>query len=187
MHSTPTMILGPPDGSRRGSAMTVRAGRTARVGAMVLAAVLTVAGCGGPDPVAAPTEAGIAPAASPTPGAPQESAADAVADEAADEGVAAAVVGMRAFTARSLPYEQWWAQLSPLLTPDAQWLYEAVDPWKVPASAVTDDGQVASTPDSTYLVALVGTDIGQYRVELARQSVEHPWLVHVITPPEALS
>jgi hypothetical protein len=113
--------------------------------------------------------------------------ADAMTQSDAAAGAEAAVRAMQAFTARLLPYEQWWAGLEPLLTPEAQWLFESTDPWKVPASAVTGDGQVLSAPDSTFLVVSVPTDVGAYRLEMTRQSVEHPWLVATITAPPELS
>lgn len=108
-------------------------------------------------------------------------------EQGATDAVATAVEVVEAFTDRLAPHEQWWGRLSPLLTPEAQFLYESVDPWKVPAGAVTDTGRVDSAPDSTSLVVAVGTDVGVYQVTVVRQSVEHPWLALTITAPQDAS
>ncbi|WP_159796663.1 hypothetical protein [Puerhibacterium puerhi] len=93
-----------------------------------------------------------------------------------------AVATLRAFVA-DLPYDQWWAGLAPHLTAAGRQAYETVEPAWIPASAV-DDGRLSAYPDGTSAIVLVGTDIGQYRVQLIRETAEYPWQVERITPPE---
>ncbi|WP_340290863.1 hypothetical protein [Aquipuribacter hungaricus] len=111
------------------------------------------------------------------------SAADVLDDGAADAGLQAAVGALTAFSDRERPYETWWPEVSAHLSPEARYAFEGTDPANVRVSAVTDAGVLAAAPSATQMTALVGTDVGQYRVELIRQSVEDTWLVHALTPP----
>ncbi|VTR76030.1 hypothetical protein [Cellulomonas hominis] len=161
--------------------------RAVRWGGAALAALVLCAACAsGAEPAPEPSSSAAA-ARSAAPSTAAVPGPDVMVQQDAADGGAAAVRAMQAFTARTLPYEQWWAALSPLLTPEAQWLFETTDPWKVPATAVTGDAQVLSAPDATSLVVSVGTDVGVYRLDMVRQSVEHPWLVLMITAPQELA
>lgn len=156
------------------------------VGVVLGAAILT--GC--TDTAAEPPPAPVTTARSAETPAPSESSApvvDVLEDEDAAEGAQVAVAAMTAFSARDRSYEVWWADFGAYLTPEARHAFEYTDPANVPATAVTDAGQVVAAPSSTQMTALVGTDVGQYRVELVRQSVEDPWLVHGLTPPDGVS
>jgi hypothetical protein len=96
---------------------------------------------------------------------------------------------MRVFVQRDLPYDQWWKQLSPSLTPDGVYAFEYTDPRNVPASKVTGPGQVSAAPSATSVTVLVPTDVGQYQVTLDRRVEDGtppgPWLVDNMTPPGA--
>jgi hypothetical protein len=105
----------------------------------------------------------------------------------ADDATAVARSAMEAFVQNTLPYDQWWAGLSPYLDGDALVAYEYTDPTLVPASSVTGDPQVSAAPDATQITVLVPTDVGQYRVLLNRQAVGGEWTVSRLTPPEGLS
>ncbi|RDH95053.1 hypothetical protein DEU32_11418 [Curtobacterium sp. AG1037] len=95
---------------------------------------------------------------------------------------------MTAFVQRDQPYDAWWKNLSPYLTPDGVYAFEYTDPQNVPASKVTGPGQVSAAPSATSITVLVPTDIGQYQVVLDRRAEDGtepgPWLVDNLTPPE---
>lgn len=133
-------------------------------------------------PVPAPVSTTTAAAAGPT---STPSAPDVLDDGAADAGLQAAVGALTAFSDRERPYETWWPEFSAHLSPEARYAFEGTDPANVRVSAVTDAGVLAAAPSATQMTALVGTDVGQYRVELIRQSVEDTWLVHALTPPSS--
>jgi hypothetical protein len=154
--------------------------------AACLVALVLLGGCAprdeAPDrsPSASPsdmTPPGLSPSAEP-------SAPDVVSASARDAAVEVAGAAMRDFTARDRPYDAWWAAFRVHLTPEGVQAYEFTDPGHIPASAVTDAGQFAGGPDGTTAAVLVGTDAGQYRVQLVRQSVEDRWLVDRLTPAE---
>lgn len=160
-----------------------------RRSAAVIASLLVLGACSAPEaatespPAATASEAATdGPAPSGEPSAP-----DVVSTPDRDAAVEVAVAAMADFTARDRPYEAWWAEFSAHLTPEGMQAYEFTDPARVPASGVTDAGQFAGGPDGTSAAVLVGTDVGQYRVELVRQSVLDAWLVDRLTPPQETS
>lgn len=158
------------------------------VGTTVLVLVLLGA-CGSPqEPSGAPSRTASPSAAANEPAPSGEpSAPDVVSAPDRDVAVDVAVAAMADFTARDRPYEAWWVEFSAHLTPEGVQAYEFTDPARVPASEVTDAGQFAGGPDGTSAAVLVGTDVGQYRVELVRQSVLDAWLVDRLTPPQETS
>lgn len=93
------------------------------------------------------------------------------------------MAAMKDFVAHS-GYDAWWSAFSKHLSPTAAQAFEYTDPAVIPATKVTDAGQVAAYPDGTSATVLVATDIGQYRVQLIRETSEHPWFVERIDPPE---
>jgi hypothetical protein len=154
--------------------------------AAALAAALVLGGCGSgadraqpaPEPTAAPTTGpGDAHVDLPTPlPVPVD---DADSQQAALDAASAALT---VFARPDADPEQWWAELSPLLSPTAAVAYEGTSPEQVPASAVT--GLPRPTPAvSPYLsTVLVPTDAGEYAVLLVREGAGSPWLVERITP-----
>ncbi|MFW3170911.1 hypothetical protein [Geodermatophilus sp. CPCC 206100] len=161
-------------------------------GAAALAAALLLSSCGGaPDRAASrpePTAAAVAAEEEPgdadahLPAAPPSPTDDADSQQAALDTAEAA---MTAFAQPHLAAADWWAGLSPLLSPTATTAYEATDPALVPASTVT--GAPLPTPAvSSYLsTVLVPTDAGEYAVLLVREGAGAPWLVERITPVES--
>ncbi|GED11341.1 hypothetical protein CCE02nite_33400 [Cellulosimicrobium cellulans] len=150
--------------------------------AVVAACVAGLGGCAA-SPSAAPTATTAAPppeVSTPEPGA---SAPDTLAPDDDTLARAAAVAALTDFVARDRAYEDWWGAFAPHLTPAARQAFEFTDPTSIPAATVTDDGALSAAPDGTSASVLVGTDAGQYRVELVRQSVDAPWLVDRLTPP----
>lgn len=94
---------------------------------------------------------------------------------------------MTSFANHNRSYEEWWAELSPMLTNDALLAYEGTNPARVRPSQVTGPGVVASAPNFNQMSVLVPTDIGQYTIELIRQGDGHgngtpSWFVDRLTP-----
>lgn len=96
----------------------------------------------------------------------------------------AAAKSVAAFARPGLAADEWWKQLAPLLTEQAQSDYQYVDPANVPARKVTGPGKV--TDESARLAARVEvrTDAGTYTVVLIRQDGASPWLAARFIPPE---
>lgn len=150
----------------------------------LVAGLVLAAGCGsGPDPGAEPPVL-HSPSVS-TPAAPAASAAPSPSPSD-DPALAleAAVAAMSDFVARDREYDVWWTAFREHLSPVAAQAFEYTDPRMIPATKLTDSGQLAASPDGTSATVLVGTDIGQYQVLLVRETVEHPWFVNRINPPE---
>lgn len=116
-----------------------------------------------------------------TPGAPVVASWDDTVRTAAREAARATVT---AFARAELEPEEWWAQLAPHLTLQAQPVYQDVDPRLVPVRAVT--GEPTVTDESSALLAQVSvpTDVGDYTVLLVRSDGGAPWLAEQIRPPE---
>lgn len=98
----------------------------------------------------------------------------------------AAAAAMTAFARPNLPYEQWWAELAPHLSVQAQIDYQYVDPINVPARAVTGQAVARAEPSASVVQIPVPTDVGTYTVVLSRADAAAPWLVERFTPPEGL-
>lgn len=163
--------------------------RRATIAAPVLAVALAVAGCSStttptPDPTPTTTSgANDVGAAQPTPGAsPTWDSGSAAAAGAAADGATGA------FVRKDLPYDAWFAQLSPHLSAAAQDAYRDTDPANVPGTrraAGTTPGTTSSVGGSAYLATVpVLTDAGVYTVHLSRIGAGAPWLVdHFDLPP----
>lgn len=100
--------------------------------------------------------------------------------------VEAAQAAMNAFARPSLDYTTWWAELSPLLTQQAQQDYSYVDPANVPATAVTGPGTVVDETSAYVASVEVPTDVGTYTLVLTRADAASPWLASRFTPPEGV-
>jgi len=175
-------------------------------GLVVVVGVL--AGCSGeqtalpvadsPAPSIGPTAAGAAPTAVPTAtpippgvldeyGQPVQTFTEPVWDQASTTAVLdAAVVAVQAFARPDVPYEQWWADLSPLLSPQAQIDYQYVDPVNVPARGVTGEPVLVDDDSASVAGVQVPTDVGLYLMTLSRADADAPWVVERITPPSGL-
>lgn len=100
--------------------------------------------------------------------------------------VAAAVTATTAFARPGVPFDAWWAELSPLLTQRAQQDYAFVDPANVPATAVTGPGVLVDETSAYVAGVQVPTDVGPYTVLLTRVDGAAPWLVSRLTPPDGI-
>ncbi|WP_193614282.1 hypothetical protein [Nocardioides lijunqiniae] len=89
---------------------------------------------------------------------------------AGTEPAGAAVVVLRTWARPDLPYEQWWAELEPLLDASGRQAYAATDPAVVPPLTVRQGGRVLEETPMRALVA-VPTSAGRFTVELTRSGV----------------
>jgi hypothetical protein len=105
---------------------------------------------------------------------------DAVRTAARD----AARATMTAFAATDRTADVWWDGLEPLLTPQAQPVYQDVDPRLVPVTEVTGEPKLTDETSTLLAEVAVPTDIGAYTVLLTRADGAAPWLAEQIRPPE---
>lgn len=96
----------------------------------------------------------------------------------------AARATITAFAATDQTADAWWDGLKPLLTPQAQPVYQDVDPRLVPVTQVTGDPEVTDETSTLLAEVAVPTDIGSYTVLLTRADGAAPWLAEQIRPPE---
>lgn len=176
--------------------------------ACVAVVIAGISGCGspGPEPTAPPsTSQQPAPAWSPPPGADLSPAPTGVEDDTQpgvtitplavptwDASSRAAAVAraaeiMTAFAQPTRPYEDWWADLAPLLSEQAQQDYSFVDPTNIPVSALTG-APVLVDESSAFLARVeVPTDVGVYELLLSRTDATAPWVGESITPPAGVN
>jgi len=91
-----------------------------------------------------------------------------------------------AFSQRGLPYDAWWAQLAPLLSPAARAVYVYDDPRKIPAMTLTGPIRSAAKPpaEARYTAeVLVPTSKGVFGLDLERHRIGSPWLLYAIKFP----
>jgi hypothetical protein len=167
-----------------------RAGRRCSWAVAAVAVALAAGGCAG-----APEVSGSD--ASPTTAAPPSVAGHSAGtfpaplphptDDAASQD-AALTLGAAAVTAFARPDiapDQWWAELTPLLSPAAAVAYEGTDPEQVPAREVTGPAWSGTSPSSFLATVFVPTDAGEYAVMLVREGSGAPWLVERISRVQA--
>lgn len=158
-----------------------------------VAGMLLLAGCTTPDDIEQPTPTPTAvqgperPEGFPTLGEP-------VADDKADfksqqEAVAAAEAAMTAFVSHDRDYDAWWAELSPLLTVEAQDAWAYTDPRMITVTQLTGPPTIVDAPSSTLVIVDVPTDIGVWRLELVRAAEvgttsQGTWKAFTLMPPE---
>ena len=93
---------------------------------------------------------------------------------------AAADAFLRAYvTTSGVTTEQWYAGITPYLTPSAEEAYQFSDASSVSARSVTGAARIDETVPVTNQSAeiLVPTDIGDYRVTVVRITDDTEWLV----------
>lgn len=149
-----------------------------------------------PTPAAGVSATPLPPTPTPTPiptdvveehGGPVETFTEPTWDEASrTAALDAAGAAVEAFARPDVPYEQWWAELAPLMSVQAQLDYQYVDPANVPARAVTGGPVLVDETSASVAGVEVPTDVGTYSVTLSRADAAGPWLVERITPPEGL-
>ena len=178
-------------------------GRCPRTVAWVFAGLLVafVAGCGpafsshaagdrqpagnatGPSASASAAASGPNDAMASAPAAPGQPTQDVSSTAAA---VAAAQEAMTVFARPTIDPGTWFADLAPLLTPEARSAYYGTDPANVPAHAITAPGRAEASPSAYLAHVTVPTDVGDYRVLLSRQDGSTGWLVETLTPPDGV-
>lgn len=163
---------------------------------IILAAALSLAACStspGQDPAPAESNGSYASAA------PSQSSDDH--DHSAEEeedhpsvpvpeanaasqtdAIAAATAAVTAFARPSLPEEQWWNELLPLLSQKGAVAYEGTLPSNIPVTAVTGAAVVLDASTDVATLVEVPTDAGAYIVTLVRGSTTEPWLAERIRP-----
>ena len=120
-------------------------------------------------------------------GNPVVTLAEPTWDEASTTAVLeASDVVMRAFARPDLAYEQWWAELAPLLSPKAQMDYQYVDPANIPVRTVTGEPVLVDDASASVAGVRVPTDVGDYLVTLSRATADPVWVVERLTPPAGL-
>ena len=81
------------------------------------------------------------------------------------------------------PYDQWWAQLKPLMNVTGAQIYERVDPTEI-APATIQGAAIAHETTTGYLVEVtVPTTQGEYVVVLTRDVEGDPWLAERLRVP----
>lgn len=172
------------------------------IGGVAVVAALVLAGCAGQDDEAPPAPPNSTPATPVTPdldqftpppsGLVDEDTGETITPQPVPEWnetsrqsvVAAAETAMRAFARPDLDYDTWWAELEPLLTPQATEDYAYVDPANIPVREVTGQGTIIDDTSAYVAQVEVPTDAGRYWLILNRQDADAPWLVSRITPVE---
>lgn len=83
------------------------------------------------------------------------------------------------------PYDQWWAQLKPLMNVAGAQIYERVDPTEI-TPATIQGAAIAHETTTGYLVEVtVPTTQGEYVVVLTRDVEGDPWLAERLRVPTA--
>ena len=108
-------------------------------------------------------------------------------DESRQSAIAAAEAAMRAYARPNLGFDEWWAQLQPLLDQKATADYAYMDPSRIIATTVT--GPAVITDDTSAYVAFVDvpTNAGTYGVVLSRADTDAPWLAGRFILPEGVN
>jgi len=107
--------------------------------------------------------------------------------ESRESATAAAVKVMTAYARPDLSFDQWWADLQPLLDSKATQDYSYMDPARIVATGVT--GPAVITDDTSAYVAFVDvpTNAGTYGVVLSRADADAPWLAGRFILPEGVN
>lgn len=162
---------------------------------LVATTVLLTVGCSSdpePSDTTSVTTEATTPAGPPTAGAINEDTGEVVTtapvpvwdDASRESAVTAAETVLSAFAQPDLSFDQWWAQVQPLLDQKASRDYSYMDPAVIPVTAVTGEGTLLDE-DSAYVARVeVPTDAGLYTVIMSRGDANAPWLTSRITPPE---
>lgn len=156
-----------------------------------VAGVLLLAGCTAPDddddgPTPTAVQAPERPEGFPVLGAPVgDDKADFQSQQAA---VQAAEAAMTAFVSHDRDYDAWWAELSPLLTVEAQDAWAYTDPRVITVTQLTGPATIVEAPSSTLVIVDVPTDVGIWRLELVRNvelgTGKGAWKAFTLMPPE---
>ena len=90
---------------------------------------------------------------------------------AGTDATAAAVLVLQTWARPRLSYEQWWAELRPLLSTSAQQDYAATDPSVIPPLQVLDEEPEVVEESDVWARVAVATTEGRFEVEMTRSAV----------------
>lgn len=147
------------------------------IGVVALCALVLTGCAAGPDAPATPTPTVTAQA-------PTTSPEDAT--QAASDAEQVAVAALTAFVNHGRSQDEWWADFSQYLSPEALYVWEGVRADRVTAGAITGD-PITSVVDGTFVTVILPTDAGSYRLDMAKRVSESgsggTWLVFEMTAP----
>jgi hypothetical protein len=108
-------------------------------------------------------------------------------DESRQSAIAAADAVMRAYARPDLGFDEWWAQLQPLLDQKATADYAYMDPSRIVASNVTGPGTLTDETSAYVAYVDVPTNAGTYSLILSRVDADSPWLASRFIVPEGVN
>lgn len=116
-----------------------------------------------------------------------ESAVSPEEEGAAAEGAEeVAVATLTAFLDHERPQDEWWADFSQSLSPEALYVWEGVRADRVTATAITGDA-IVSVASDRFVSVILPTGVGSYRFDMAKRVEQHTsdgvWLVFEMTAP----
>lgn len=168
--------------------MTDRLSKFSLLAFSAAAAALSLTACAGTEdtPRIEPPEDGTShPAAvADSEVAQQQGSGDDITDNTDGETAADhAVVVLEAFLADTDDYDEWWSELSPLLSSGGSDMYDSVDPITIPEASPTGETELV-TSDELESIVSVETDLGDFEVTVVRGSTDGDWAGEHIRPPE---
>lgn len=87
-----------------------------------------------------------------------------------------------------LPYQQWWDQVEPLLTPSAREDYSYTDPAVIPPLEITGEAEEEAEPyDPNVTTFYYETTEGRFGVDVARDPEAGQWQAFSIVFPDGQS
>lgn len=108
-------------------------------------------------------------------------------DNSRQSAIAAAQTVMLAYARPDLGFDEWWANLQPLLDQKATQDYAYMDPSRIVATTIT--GPPVITDETSAYVAYVDvpTDAGMYGLILSRVDGDSPWLTSRFILPDGVN
>lgn len=108
-------------------------------------------------------------------------------DSSRQSAVAAAQTVMLAYARPNLGFDEWWANLQPLLDQKATQDYAYMDPSRIVATTIT--GAPVITDETSAYVAYVDvpTNAGRYGLILSRVDGDSPWLTSRFILPDGVN
>lgn len=108
-------------------------------------------------------------------------------DASRDQAIRLAVQALALYARPDATYDQWWADLQPLLSAQATMAYSTVDPGNIPVRAVTGTADLPGWDTPEVARVTVPTDVGAYLVVVSRSDADPVWRVERFVAPEVLS
>lgn len=83
-----------------------------------------------------------------------------------------------------VPYKRWWAELEPLISPEARDSYSHTDPTVIPALQITGNAEEDSEPYDPWVTTFYyPTSEGRFGVDMARSHQDGKWRAYSIVFP----